>query len=200
MSTIAKASNKTAVKLQQANIKFNDDLQKINFLQEVIEILENGILIISIAGELIYANTSGYDFCYQINQGIFELNCISPIIWSLCQTLINNQRMYPEKNVVISDQIVIDKFKKFRICVKSLNLKKNTDYLLVIIDNHYQTFEKTELTEIHKYDFTPREDQIWRLYRAKFTYKEIAIQLHITINTVKKHMKNIHLKINNSNN
>lgn len=194
MSTIAKASDKTAVKLQQANIRLDDDFQKLNFLQEAIEILENGILIISITGELIYANTSGYDLCYQINQGIFEFNCVSPIIWSICQKLINNQRMYPEKNVVVSEKIVIDKSRKFRICVKSLNLQKNRDCLLVIIDNQYKQFEKTELTEIHKYDFTPREDQIWRLYRAKYTYKEIALQLHITINTVKKHMKNIHIK------
>ncbi|MUG91303.1 winged helix-turn-helix transcriptional regulator [Scytonema sp. UIC 10036] len=44
------------------------------------------------------------------------------------------------------------------------------------------------------YGLTPREAEIWFLYRSRCSYKEIAERLYISVNTVKKHMKNIHSK------
>lgn len=46
-----------------------------------------------------------------------------------------------------------------------------------------------------KYNLTIREAQIWYLKCAEYPYKEIASTLKISINTVKKHLKNITIKI-----
>jgi DNA-binding CsgD family transcriptional regulator len=38
------------------------------------------------------------------------------------------------------------------------------------------------------------EAEVWLLRRRHYTLKEIATELSISINTVKKHLKNIHAK------
>jgi WD40 repeat protein len=46
-----------------------------------------------------------------------------------------------------------------------------------------------------KHGLTPREQDIWLLYRTNYSYKQIANELNISLNTVKKHMKNIYAKL-----
>lgn len=48
--------------------------------------------------------------------------------------------------------------------------------------------------DVQKYGLTCREAEVWFLHRNKYSYKEIADKLFVTINTVKKHMKNIYAK------
>ena len=62
---------------------------KANFLQEVMERLEDGILILTNAGEIVHANASAYHLCCQLSQGSFDSQLIPPIIWKLCQLLLN---------------------------------------------------------------------------------------------------------------
>ena len=47
------------------------------------------------------------------------------------------------------------------------------------------------LTEADRYGLTPREAEVWLLRRANRPCKEIAVDLRISLNTVKKHMKSI---------
>ncbi len=95
----------------------------------------------------------------------------------------------------MSDEIVIDKSTILRVRVRWLDLDKvNTSCLLITIENRYESLKNTALAEVKQYDLTQREGEIWLLHRSNYTYKEIAEQLYITINTVKKHMKNIHAK------
>jgi DNA-binding CsgD family transcriptional regulator len=49
-------------------------------------------------------------------------------------------------------------------------------------------------TEVDQYGLTPRQAEVWLLRRANYTYKEIAAELYISLNTVKKHMKDIQAK------
>lgn len=82
---------------------------------------------------------------------------------------------------------------KFRIRVRLLDLDRfKMPCLLVTIENQYESLKNVAFTEVKKFDLTPREAEIWFLYRSNYSYKEIATKLYITINTVKKHMKNIH--------
>jgi len=50
------------------------------------------------------------------------------------------------------------------------------------------------ITDAKRYGLTPREAEVWSLHQAKLSYKEIAKNLYITVNTVKKHIKNIYSK------
>ncbi|WP_235181629.1 helix-turn-helix transcriptional regulator [Chlorogloeopsis fritschii PCC 9212] len=180
--------------MHQANFRLKDRVESLDVLEEMVEILDDGILIIGVNGDLVYANASANTFCYQINPEYFEYNFVPPTIWKICQKLINNQSIHID-NFIIFDEILLDNFKAFRVCIRLLKLERLAKkYFLVIIENQYKCLENQICMEIEQYNFTPRETEIWQLYRAKYTYKEIASQLHITINTVKKHMKNIHAK------
>ncbi|MEH2274020.1 MAG: helix-turn-helix transcriptional regulator [Nostoc sp.] len=169
--------------------------KRANFLQEVIEGLEDGILILSKAGKVIHANASAHRLCCQFNQGNFNQSFVPSAIWNLCKSLVNSRYLFSDKLLILSDEIVLDKSNIFRIRVRLLDLDGfEVPCLLVTIENQYESVKNVALTEVKKFDLTPREAEIWFLYRSNYSYKEIANKLYITINTVKKHMKNIHTK------
>ncbi|MBW4629782.1 MAG: helix-turn-helix transcriptional regulator [Brasilonema octagenarum HA4186-MV1] len=176
------------------NIELHDS-QRAYFFQEVIEGLQDGILLLNETGELIHANTSACSIVSEINQDSSNSNCIPPAIWCLCETLLENRSIIAKKTMIISHEIVVDKSKVFSVRVRWLNLEKcNSSYLLVSMENKYESLKNLAILEVAKYKLTPREAEIWYLYRRKLSYKEIAEQLYISMNTVKKHMRNIHAK------
>jgi DNA-binding CsgD family transcriptional regulator len=195
MMTLTNNLAKEKAESQQEDDVDCDDLQQADFFQEVIEGLQDGILIITETGELLHANASGYRFCYQINQNNSTQNILPLAIWQLCESLIESRTLFPDKVIVLCDEIVLDKLTIFRIRVRWLDLDLfECPCLLVTIENRYESLKNLAIAEIKKYDLTPREAEIWILYRSHYTYKEIATELYITVNTVKKHMKNIHAK------
>ncbi|MCC5648658.1 LuxR C-terminal-related transcriptional regulator [Nostoc sp. XA013] len=169
--------------------------KRADFLQEVIEGLEDGILILNHTGEVVHANASARRLYCKFNQGNFNQNFVPSAIWNLCESLFNNRDLFSDKLLILSDEIVLDKSNIFRIRVRLLDLDGfEVPCLLVTIENQYESVKNVALTEVKKFDLTPREAEIWFLYRSNYSYKEIATKLYITINTVKKHMKNIHTK------
>ncbi|MUG95226.1 helix-turn-helix transcriptional regulator [Scytonema sp. UIC 10036] len=199
MITITKTFTTTAVQTQQPQETPYYDVQAASFLQEVIESLQDGILILTKTGELVHANTSAHHILAQLNQDRERSGVVPNAIWNLCRSLLENKNFFPEESIVLSNEIALDKATVFRVRVRWLNVDKlHHSCFLVTLENRYESLKNIALTEIQKYDLTPREAEIWCLYRAKFSYKEIANQLYITVNTVKKHMKNIHAKRHNS--
>ncbi|MEH2067653.1 MAG: LuxR C-terminal-related transcriptional regulator [Nostoc sp.] len=185
---------KTLVETQQLE-NINYDLQRSNFLQEVIEGLEDGIFILSNTGKLLHANGSAHQFFCQFNQENYQANFVPPAIWNLCESLLSNQSCFSDKLIIFSDEIILDKSNIFRIRVRLIDLDGfDVPCLLVTIQNQSESLRHIVLTEVQKFELTRREAEIWFLYRNNYTYKEIATKLYITINTVKKHMKNIHAK------
>jgi DNA-binding CsgD family transcriptional regulator len=58
-----------------------------------------------------------------------------------------------------------------------------------------RTITNTAIAEDAKqYNLTPRETEVWYLKQTNYSYKQIAATLYISVNTVKKHMKNIYFK------
>ncbi|QSJ18123.1 helix-turn-helix transcriptional regulator [Nostoc sp. UHCC 0702] len=194
MIALIKTSTSTPIKLQLPNVKL-PAVQQAGFLQEVIEGLGDGILILTRAGKLVYSNASAYHICCQLNQGHSNSSFVPPAILHLCQTLLESRSFCSEPLIMLSDDIVLNKSTTFRIRVKLLDLERfQIPCFLVTIENRYESLKNIAIAEIKKFALTPREAEIWCLYRNKYTYKEIATQLFITLNTVKKHMKNIHAK------
>lgn len=195
MITITNTSIKRINKVQKLNkYNYNNWLQ-VDFLQAVVESLENGILILNQAGKLVHANASACDICAQINPEYNAQKFLHPIIRQLWQSLIDNQSYSFNKLSILSDEIIVNSSNIFRIRVRWLNFNNaQKHYYLVIIENRYESLKKLAIAEIKKYNLTPREAELWSLYRGNYSYKDIAAKLYITINTVKKHMKNIHAK------
>ncbi len=188
MTTLTKTSTTTPDHL---------DTHQIFFLQQVIESLQDGILILTKTGELVHANTRARNIFTELNQSSSNFNCsfVPSPIWHLCELLIESRSLFSNQSVILSDEVVLDSITTFRVRGRWLDLDRfDHPCLLVTIENQNESLKNTITAEAKKYDLTPREAEVWYLYRANYKYKEIADQLYITINTVKKHMKSIHAK------
>jgi DNA-binding CsgD family transcriptional regulator len=186
---------KSQIQPQHLELVDFENSQRLALLQAVIEGLSDGILIINEQGELVYANERAKCICSQMRQGITKPNSVPPTIWHICQILIESRSLFSDKTIVFSDDIVTKNSDTFSIRVQWLNLSLfEYPCLLVMIKNPCHSLQTTAIAEAQIYSLTPSETKVWLLYRANYTYKQIAAELYITINTVKKHMKNIHAK------
>ncbi|NJN58773.1 MAG: hypothetical protein HC879_15380 [Leptolyngbyaceae cyanobacterium SL_5_9] len=109
--------------------------------------------------------------------------------------MIDSRTLYPAHVFMIEDEIELDAFDTIRIRVQWIDLESSDrPCLLVALEDRYQTAKKMAIAERQRYGLTDRESEVWLLRRANCTYKTIASKLHITVDTVKKHIKSIHAK------
>lgn len=163
-------------------------------LEAVLEGFIDGVLILNQQKEIIHANDCARRICQKISQGASSANFIPQSIWRVCESLIESRDLFNDNKLIIESEINFDN-SAFRIRVRWLELDESEQpYLLVTLEDRLQSTQNAALTDVKKYGLTHREAQVWLLRQAKHSYKEIAAQLYITINTVKKHMKNIYAK------
>jgi DNA-binding CsgD family transcriptional regulator len=166
-----------------------------SFFQEVVEGLQDGILILSEAGKVIHANSNAQKICSNLILDDDQSQDLPSSIWRLCESLLESKDLFPSDNFIISDEITLNGCSKIRIRVRWLNLEKiSYPCILVTMEDRTDYIRNIAITEAKKYELTAREAEVWFLYRANYSYKQISEQLYITINTVKKHMKNINTK------
>ncbi|AFY55935.1 response regulator containing a CheY-like receiver domain and an HTH DNA-binding domain [Rivularia sp. PCC 7116] len=175
----------------ETELQFQD---QIYFLQEIVDNLEDGILILTETGELVHRNASAENICSQIDKSNLNINSVPSVIWNACNTLIQNQLCH-QNLTTFSEEIIINQSLVFRLRVRRFNLElAEQSLLLVTIENRYESLKNVALSEAYQYHLTQREAEIWSLYRVTSSYKQIAQSLFITVNTVKKHIKNIRAK------
>lgn len=164
-------------------------------LQGVIESFFDGILVLTEQGELVQANDLARHICEQLTQGKPQLNPVPEEILRVCQALIESRSLYHNQPVIIESEITTDKLTWLRIRTQWLKLSAiKYPCLLVILEDRYQSVQNLAITEVDKYGLTPREAEVWLLRRRHYALKEIATELSISLNTVKKHLKNIQAK------
>jgi DNA-binding CsgD family transcriptional regulator len=164
-------------------------------LQGVFESFLDGILILTEQGECIQANNSARQICSQLTPTESQLNSVPKKIWDFCQALIESRSFFPTGSMIIESEIASNPATPLRIRVRWFKLNAFPHpCLLVILEDRCQSIQNLALAEVDRYGLTPREAEVWLRRRANYTYKEIATDLYISINTVKKHMKNIQVK------
>lgn len=164
-------------------------------LQAVIESFIDGILILTDRGELVHANTQAHQISRQLVQSTSQPNAVAQEIWRVCESLRESHELFPDHTIIIESEVATEASARYRIRARSLNLGESERiFLLVTLEARHQDLENLAIADINKYDLTPREAEVWLLRQTKHSYKEIAARLYITINTVKKHLKNIYAK------
>ncbi|HAA33667.1 MAG TPA: helix-turn-helix transcriptional regulator [Cyanobacteria bacterium UBA8553] len=164
-------------------------------LQGVIESFFDGILILTEQGELVHINDLARQICEQLTQGKTQVNSVPKEIWRVCQALIESRSLYHNQPVIIESEVTTNKLTTVRIRTRWLKLSGiENPCLLVILEDRYQSVQNLAIAEVDKYGLTPREAEVWLLRRRQYALKEIATELTISLNTVKKHLKNIHAK------
>jgi DNA-binding CsgD family transcriptional regulator len=172
---------------------------KANSLQQaIIESFVDGVLIVTEQGELVLANDYGRQICHQISTDSTQLNSVPQPIWYVCKTLNESYQLFPEQKLIIESEIEISPLARVRMRVRKLELDTSSQpYFLVTLENLYNSHANAAIMDAQQYGLTSREAEIWLLRRANYSYQQIADNLYITINTVKKHMKSIYRKLEN---
>ncbi|MGB7440063.1 MAG: helix-turn-helix transcriptional regulator [Coleofasciculaceae cyanobacterium] len=161
----------------------------------IIESFLDGILILTEQGECIQSNRLALQICQQLSQITAPSNSVPEEIWKACQALIESQSFYPGQPINIESEITLKNLTTLRIRVRRFKLNGIPHpCLLVILEDRCKSVQKLAISEVDKYGLTSREAEVWLLRRANYSYQEIADELYISINTVKKHMKNIQAK------
>jgi DNA-binding CsgD family transcriptional regulator len=166
-----------------------------NLFQAMLESFIDGILILKTEGELIFINEYARCICRQLMPNSDTNNEIPEEIWRVCQSLIESRQLFPENKIILESEIATSQGLKLRVRARWLQLSAGNDnFLLVTVEDCNQYAQSLAIADSKKYHLTQREAEVWQLRRANLSYKEIANQLYININTVKKHLKNIYAK------
>jgi DNA-binding CsgD family transcriptional regulator len=169
--------------------------QQPSWLQAIIEGLVDGVLVLTQQGDWVYANECARQMCHQLSPNQSEKNSVPPAIWRVCELLLNRLDPFAEQEIVINNEIKLKNSVSFRIRVRWLVLEESAcPYLLVTLEDKHQARKMQAIADAQKYRLTRREAEVWSLHQSKLSYKEIAENLYITLNTVKKHIKNIYAK------
>lgn len=164
-------------------------------VEEALTRLTNGILIITEGQQLLYANECACRILRQICQARPSVDGLPREISYLCNSIADVPRQFPGQHWIMKTKICISSAVTFSVTARYMRLETLGKYCIVLeMKDQYQLVKNIAMEEAQKYGLTDRETEIWLLQRANYTYKQIAAELFIAPNTVKKHMQNIHLK------
>ena len=189
------ASDSQYSKIQLFNPAVVQSSEQLDLLKGVIEDLFDGILILTEQKDLIYVNESARKILGQLNQGRAHPSLVPQEIWQVCQFLIQSRSLFPNQHWMIESRIFTEESMALDIRVRWLNIENlQLSCLLITVEDRDKAIKNIAVEEAQSYRLTRREKEVWLLHRDRYTYKQIASELCITPNTVKKHMKSIHAK------
>ncbi len=166
------------------------------FLQVLIDDLIHGTIVMDEKGDqLLYSNHYADRILRQFMLYEPSLDFLPPEIRHICKSFIETRKQFPHQHWVTESEIVLDNTTSVSVQARWLNLDLlDTPCLVVLVRDQQRSMKKLMLEEAQHYGLTSREQEIWILHRNHYTYKQIADELHITHNTVKKHLKSIRVK------
>ncbi|NDJ18384.1 helix-turn-helix transcriptional regulator [Myxacorys almedinensis A] len=162
------------------------------FLLSVLEGLVDGIMMLNADGELMYTNSRATEICRKLNA---ESSLVPAEVWRSCEALIDSRELYGDRPLVIESEFTTIDGQTYRTRAQWLTLDGlDQPCLLVRLEDQQQSLQSLAFSEARLFGLTPREAEVWLLRRCNLSRKEIADRLYITIDTVKKHLGNIQMK------
>lgn len=174
------------------------DESKPNWLLNAADINKSlgGVLVFSCQNELLYASNEACRILEQLQDDESPKSLIPNEIRHICQSLTESRRLFPDQNWLIQFDIFTRSEATLHIRSRWITVKGNIDNpcLFLNIEDRQQPVVNIILQEAENYGLTAREKDVWVLQHNNYTYKQIAAELGITANTVKKHVRSIHAK------
>jgi DNA-binding CsgD family transcriptional regulator len=173
------------------------------FFNSILESLIDGILITKDMGRVLYANTIAQQFCRQISPESPDVASpqsnpeasnpeahVPDEILKLHEFMLED----PEQSLILESELTIA-HQTYRVRVQRIDLAiSGENCLLTRIENQAQSSRCLAHLEAQQYGLTSREEEVWTMRRQKLSRQEIAQSLHVSIDTVKKHLGNIQMK------
>jgi RNA polymerase sigma factor (sigma-70 family) len=171
-------------------------------LNAVLEGFVDGILVLSEDGTCVHSNQKGQAICRDLGNGARQAQApasgaivLPDCLTAMCRHLIESRDLYPEMLLVLTEELTSQTGHKIRARIQWLDLPSTpSSCLLISLENKTRSAHASAQLEAIQYNLTPRERAVWILRRANRSYDEIAKELYITVNTVKRHLKSIYAK------
>jgi DNA-binding CsgD family transcriptional regulator len=167
---------------------------------ELIELVREGILLISDKLQPVYLNLKAQEIYHQLWNGSPRITQLPPVLFNICHQLFKSWSSEDEP-LIIDYQVNEEQTIRIRACQFTHRLEQefkefsdHQQYVLVFLEDRNATLAEELKVEQKKYDLTERETQVSRLLAQACSYQDIAEVLQISLNTVKFHIKNIYSK------
>ncbi|MEL7225994.1 MAG: helix-turn-helix transcriptional regulator [Cyanobacteria bacterium J06576_12] len=163
----------------------------IGILRAVLGNLQDGFIIASQLGEIHQINLPAERICNLLSGASGSEDSRLPAeIWHVCQSALKNKDVLSSHKSGIDADIILPKIGLVRVRVQNMSIGEDSSFLIVLEDRQ-QTIRNRALSDAAIYGLTERETEIWQMRLKGSAYKEISTALWISVDTVKKHVKNI---------
>ncbi len=164
----------------------------------VIELVKEGVIILSRSLQPIHLNQKAKDICQQLWNGHCFSDKLPPVISELLNWLSKNSSLKGEI-FVMDYQLTEEQIIRIRACLLEFNYEPNIasrdrPWLLLFLEDRKAVLQDELQIEQKKYNLTDRELEVLSLLSQSFSYQEIANRLRVSLNTIKFHVKKINLK------
>lgn len=187
---------------------FDCDLVDWNVLSRVLELLPQGVLVLSSDLRLLYHNYKAKQLCQLLSQERLTDRSLPRPLTDLCRKVVNDQRAIAATLAteweIATGQVVrlsarlmwpsTEPDPDARSPLVEAPCNQASPCVVVFIENYHDRIQQEAKIQQQKYDLTERETEIWSLLQQELTYQEIAQKLQISLNTVKTHVKNVYAK------
>jgi DNA-binding CsgD family transcriptional regulator len=176
-----------------------DQLNPVSMFEVILATLMDAVMIVHPNGTVLQANAKAKQLCDRLSQA-----ATSPIaqpethlptaIQPLFAALLESRRLFPEHRILPEFEMHLDDRTPLRIRGQFIDIPRSDGdlpYVLITIENRQESLNSVAIGDAQRFGFTARETEIWHLRLLGQSYREIATQLFITENTVRKHVKNI---------
>lgn len=175
----------------------------LNSLSPQFERLPYGILVVDENCNLKQINAEGTDLCLQLKKQYpeetpYACSPTDPIpgpIWTCCQRFLEICTNHPERMPTWQEVLTLETHNQLRICVNWMHFGDSRDLsMLVTIEDLSATAKRQAQCDALRYGLTQREEEYWSFVCQGLSRNEITKRMFITINTVKKHARNVRFK------
>ena len=190
------------VTVQSASMRDTEesfDMQA-TLLLAAIESFTVGLVIVAQNGTILHTNSRAQTLLEKLSYS--ASNLIPDRVWRACKNLVDchgepNDVPPLEHKIVLEDEILTSHgtiLVKAQLFNWEYRSHGGNNCFLITLEDRDQSLVTVAKQEAHRYRLTTRETDVWCLKRMDKSYKEIAETLFISENTVKKHLKNIYAK------
>lgn len=166
-------------------------------IDEIFNGFADGLLIVTYEGTLVCANQYARLLCHSLMQDKHHSSFVPKEVWQICRvvTELDHTVRCPEPIEVLEGEFYAGHLNSIRVRTRWVQLgDSDRPSLLVILEDKAQLTRQMAIAEAQSCGLTPRETEVWLLYRAGNSRSQIAAQLYISVETVKKHIKSTRAK------
>lgn len=134
-NSVVRSTQRNSRSLLSKPSKHAPKRQNAVFLSTVPDSLVDGVLIVAESGEVVYANSKAQELCHQLSSHSSQREMIPGVVWQLCQSLIESQDLFPERNLILESDLDCDRAGKLHLQVRHFEFDRDDrSYILVTLE------------------------------------------------------------------